>query len=155
MKNFILLAALIYGLTANAANFGKFKLTVETGYYDGEEVVFLMNTSGEIKMLENDSYYTIKPQFFFGKNTLLIESGGDDDKVEGIIHLENNKATDACAVLLSLSNKAGELLWPKGFKLDRWNKFSKRYESVYPQNFSFSEKCESELLADYQDFSIF
>lgn len=155
MKSLLIGLMTLTALTTQAANFGKFKLTVETGYYDGEEVVFLMNSSGDLKMLENSDYYSIDTQFFFGENTLDIRSGGDDDIVIGTIYMKDNKAIDGCAAMLSLSNEAGETLGTNSFKLERWNKFSKRYESVYKSGFEFTKSCEDKLLADYADFSIF
>lgn len=155
MRNIFLLLTLVLGLNAQAANYGKFKLYVDTGYYAPQEVVFLMNSSGEIKMLENNDYYKIDSQFFFGESTLNIRSGGDDDIVKGIVSLKNNRATEACAVFLSLSSGYGERLRiTRRFNLLRWNRFAKKYETVLKSDTLFSKKCEKKILADYPNFSI-
>jgi hypothetical protein len=152
MKNIILLAAILLGASVNAANFGKFKLTVNPGYYDGEEVVFLLNSAGKIKVLENDSYYDIDSDYFFGDVTVNFRSGGDEDHVEGSISLQNNKAVDGCAALVDVKNGWLTILGMQSFELERWNKFSKKYESVFTNGFQFTEECEQGIIDNYPDF---
>lgn len=154
MKNVMLLAALLGGVSVQAANYGKFRLTVNPGYYSGDKVVFLLNTSGTVKILENDNYYSVDSDFFFGDTTLEFRSAGDEDHIEGSISLKDNKAVDGCAALVDNKNGWLSFMTTKTFLLERWNKYSKKYETVYKNGFEFSEKCEEVISSNYSEFEI-
>lgn len=155
MKNLLILCFLILSVASNAANYGKFMLTTDTQIWEPEGMTFLLSSAGEIKILENDDYYEIKSSFFFGEQTLTFRSGGDEDFVLGKVTLVNNKAISACAGLIDLPNRNLMTLGVKSFNLLKWNKSKKKYESVYPKNFKFSEKCEKELFSPYSEFETF
>ena len=155
MKNLILILIATLSLSAQAANYGKFRVVAKNGYYDDEMVVFLLNSNGKVKILENNDWFTVEASYFFGETTLSFRSGGDEDHVEGVISLKDNKATDGCAAFIDLKNEWAEIMSKDSFTLERWNKYSKKYESLYSSEFEFSSECEQEMMADYEGFEVF
>ena len=156
MKKLILLLSFISIQFINAANYGMFRLTATNlGYTDSEEAIFLLNSSGEIKFLENRNYWDVDVDFFFGEVTLTVETMGDEQNSRGILTLKDNRLIDGCAAYLDYQNESGETLSPRSFKLERWSKKNKRYYPVFNRNFEFSDECFTRLLKDYSHYSMF
>lgn len=145
----LILMASLLSTQAYAFTYGKFKLSVGTGFYDAEEIIFLMNSAGKVKILENDDYYEIDSSLFFSEVTLSIQSGGDEDFVVGSITLKDNVILDSCASFVDAKNEYLMRLSPSSLKLERWNKYKKKYVAVPKAGAGFSEACFSDLLSGY------
>lgn len=141
--------AFLMASSSFAFSYGKFKLSTGTGLYEPEEVIFLLNSSGNIKMLENDDYYTIDGSLFFSEVTLSIQSGGDEDFIVGTVTLKDNVIVDQCASFVDAKNQYVERMGPKFFKLERWNKYKKAYLPVKAKGEQFSDACFQNLLEPY------
>jgi hypothetical protein len=130
---------------------GKYLLDAD----NGEEVIFLLNSNGEIKILENDYYYSITVSRFFTEFSLDIESGGDEQVTHAYATLtvKNNKLVfiEKCEVLVDGPN---EWLSEVSLKLLKWNKKNKKYEQIKNTGSKQSnEKCYNNLILDYRHFN--
>ena len=155
MKLFAICLVSILLQSVNAASYGLFKFTVNPPSGVVEEVVFLLNSQGEIKVLDNPDYFKINSDYFFGELNLRVVTGGDEDNSRGAFKLVNNKLVDGCAAFIDYKNEYGEAMAPRTFNLQRWNKYRKKYENAYSKDFIFSEACFEVLLSDYSDYSFF
>lgn len=155
MKKHLISLAFILSIGAiQAASYGKFHLEVNTGYFDSEKVEFLLNSSGEVRLLENRDWYTVTPSFFFGELSLTIQSGGDEEFILGKVILKDNQVQSACAAFVDAKNEVIEFLGATSFKLKRWNKRSKSFAPLYSSDQIFDEKCVKKLLEEYPEFEV-
>lgn len=149
---FIIIFSLFTVLPAQAANYGKFKLVPNSSIIESAPVVFLLNSDGDIKVLENRHYYSINNSFFFGELKLEFISGGDEDALHAIYNLSDNKITSGCAAFIDYKNGYAEKLTINGFKLLKWNKSSNQYESMITSDTNLdSEACYEDLFRDQKD----
>jgi hypothetical protein len=146
----LILALFIATLSsAYATNYGKFKLTPNRSIIDSDVVVFLLNSSGDLKILENEYYYSVDSGYFFGEQRLEFISGGDEDALHAIFTIKNNKIVSGCAAYIDYKNEYAETMGIKGFKLERWNKYSRKYESmINKQTDADSSECYDDLFRD-------
>lgn len=152
-KLILLLIASLITSQAHAFTYGKFKLSVGSGYSDAEEVVFLMNSAGKIKVLENDDYIDVYTSVFFSQTTILVNTGeGQEDFVLASITLDNNKAIDKCSAWVDAKNGYLSKLNPSSLKLERWNKFKKVYEDI--SQIESSRNCFEILLQEREEEEI-
>ena len=156
MKNLVILTILFFTNSIFANSFGKFKVKVNTGYFDSEEVIFLLNSQGDVKFLKNDDYYAIESLPFFGETTLRMTSGGDEDFILGLFKLKNNKVIYGCAAIIDLPNEVLTTLAIDQVIFQRWDKASKKYLSILTKDINDDAvDCEYNLLSDYREFDIF
>tara|TARA_Y100000296_G_C5153038_1_gene247468 strand:+ start:684 stop:1163 length:480 start_codon:yes stop_codon:yes gene_type:complete len=151
-KIFIGIILALIATNGYALSYGLFKLEVETGYFDAESVTFLLNSSGEVKLLKNENYYSIETESFFDELTLFVRSGGDEDWVQAIFTLKNNELTRGCSALLDGPGSTISFLSPKRVQLTRWNKERKKFE-VLKNAMSDQKSCYATLKEDFEDFS--
>lgn len=153
----ILLMALSFYAQANI--YGKFKLEVRPGHYDDQEVIFLLNSHGGIKIIENEYDYEFESLPFFGELTLNFRSGGDEDFMLGSFTLvtDNNvlKSISSCAAHISVPAKYMIRRGSSTVRLMKWNKLQKEYELVDWGTEQASDKCFTQLRAKaYPDFQV-
>lgn len=152
MRNLILLFLCLSSITASAANYGKFKLSFFSDWNGEEAVEFLLNKSGEVKILENEYYYDLLPNFFFGEVSIAFLSGGDEDYVKGKIALKDNKIVEACAVLVDGPGAIMSKLGVDMVSLSRWDKKQKKYIKLSTKKAESSyESCVKTYVDDYAD----
>lgn len=156
MKNLIALILLCFVQVAAASSYGKFKLVVNPDIYSGEEVVFLLNSAGEVSILENDSYYDINVSSFFGELTFDIQSGGDEDFIKASFKMVNNKLVAGCSAFVDLKNEVLSVYSSSQVDILRWSKSEKEYVSIQSDNIDdASEGCIKDLISNYPDFETF
>lgn len=147
---YIFILSLLINFSALGANYGKFKVIVAGDFSSGEEAIFLMNSNGKIKILENDNYMEINAYSFFGDVTLDIRTSGDEDHIRGTVHLVNNKVIQTCSAFIDLKNDYQISYGSDSLKLLRWNKVKKAYEDINDQMAieEALQDCEENLLED-------
>jgi|GEM_PF-2251638 len=151
------LIALLLGLSQfiNAANFGKFEFKMGSDYQDDELIVFLLNTSGDITVIQDENYYEVEKSFFFGELSLTLTSGGDEQYTITSYTMVDNKLIEACTILVDGPNGYVSKMSDSYYGLNRWNKFAKKYEAVPNlQSVSTKEACFSRLLENFDDFEV-
>lgn len=154
MKGLILLLALTITTNANAV-YGKYKFSMnfEWGSED-EKVEFLMNSQGDIKILENENWYEVDSSPFFGEVTLDFRSGGDEDYVIASATLKKDGyktvITSYCAAIVYGPNALISVTGPSVAKLQRWSKSSKKYKAMkITASKEELKKCEDNLIESY------
>jgi hypothetical protein len=153
MKYLSFLLLLLFSLTTAATNsYGRYKLDVD---FEGmeETVVFLMNSSADVEIIQDENYYTIKSIPFFTEVTLDIVSGGDDEhfKINAVIGEMNGETVllNFCAAAIYSSNSMANTVGQSVVKLSKWNKRSKKYEALkVVATVSEVLRCEENLLAE-------
>ncbi len=155
MSRLALLIAFILSTQLHAANFGKFRMKIKADYLDASEVIFLLNSAGQVETLENDDYFEIDSLPFFGELTLNFKSG-DEDLLLTSFTLRDNQVLSACAALVDQPNEVLSL-YPSGHAtLQRWNTKTKRFEDINSLDLeSRTDQCEQELIKDYAHFEEF
>lgn len=155
MTKFIALLSLALTTNLYAANYGKYKFTMSADYMDASEVVFLLNSAGEVTILENDDYFEVESLSFFGELTLNFETGDEDLQLASFT-LKDNKVITSCSALVDQPNEVLTVYGLNFAKLQRWNKVNKKYEDIAtPEIFANQEACEAELLKDFAHFDQF
>ncbi len=152
MTRFALCLTLLFTQQVFAANYGKFRLTVDADYMDASKVEFLLNSAGEIETLSNEDYFEVEALPFFGELTLNFRSG-DEDLILASFRLVANQVLSACSAYVDQPNQV-QMPYPLGHaRLERWNKAKKKYESITSSEIrSNEEQCLAELLKDYQHY---
>lgn len=156
MKTLSLIVALLVSQATLAASYGKFKLKVAADYRDASEVVFLMNSQGDVTILENDDYYQIDTSSFFGELTFDIQSMGDEDFIKIAFTMRDNKLLSGCSAWIDLKNEVLMVYSSSQVELLRWNKLAKKYENITANSYSSQqESCIEELVGNYPSFERF
>ncbi|MCR9203518.1 MAG: hypothetical protein NXH75_03005 [Halobacteriovoraceae bacterium] len=154
MKGLILLLALSASLNASAV-YGKYKFSMNFEWgSDNERVEFLMNSQGDIKIIDEGNYYNVTSYPFFGIISLDFRSGGDEDYVIASATLEKvgnqTVMTNYCAAIIDGPGGYVSLTGPRVAKLQRWSKSAKKYKAL---KITASEedvkKCEKDLIQTY------
>ncbi len=150
MMKFIpaLLLSLVLNTNAFAFTYGMFKVSIGSEVYE-HEMIFLVNSAGQIKELENENWYDIESSLFFSELTLDIQGGGDEDFNVARITFKDNVIVDSCASFVDAKNKYVIKIGEQNLKVQRWNKYAKKYETVKTENEEFSESCFETLLAPF------
>ena len=122
-------------------------------FLEDQTVVFLMNSSGEVEVIEDDNYYTVNSFQFFTEVNLEIVSGGDDEhfKASATIGELNGRTVllSFCAAMVASSNSAADTLNMNYAKLSKWNTKTNKYEDLQlVASASEVSACEERLLAD-------
>ncbi len=152
MKTFFLSISMLITLNSYALNYGLFKLEVDPGYFDKEEVTFLLNSNGDVELLENENYYTVKVESFFNEITLEIESGGDEDYIRAIYTLKDNQIIQSCSALFDGPGESLSYFGEGSVNLLRWNKKTKAFEAPLSKPVA-QKSCRAKLIEGYEDFS--
>lgn len=150
--------------SAQAANYGQFKLKPKDNLpVHSDPVVFQLDSSGEIEITENKSYFEIIQNYFFGDiisgQTLEFIGGGDEQALHALYSLSDNKIIYGCAAYIDYQGNYAETLTIKNFKnfeLLRWNTDSENYELMITEKTEFdSEACYAELFKNFDGIEIF
>ncbi len=151
MKILAILSLFALSFTSFAGNYGKFKVTYNEYY--SFSAVFLLNSYGDIKILDNDQYLQIESSPFFGETTITVKSSGDEDHVKATFFMKDNKILKACSAFIDLKNDYIEPHRPKIVQILRWNKSKKAYEDIYNDALvnATNEECLTDLLSAYED----
>ena len=154
MKNLLILIALTATQAMAASTSGKFKL-VQTSFYEGvEEVVFLMDSKGDTKVLSEDSYYTLSTNKTSKKLVLKFDDGGDEDSIVGRVTLSLKKKK-----LKALTTCSAAIDGPNGYirdggstELYKWNKSKKEYQLIEKSG-EYSD-CFLDIYEEYADYEL-
>lgn len=148
---------LLFGLShlINASNYGKFEFKMGSDYQDDEVVVFLLNSSGDITVIQDENYYTVDSSFFFDELAITLTSGSDEQYTITSYTLVDNKLVEACTILVDGPNGYVSKMSDSYYTLKKWNKFAKKYTDVPNlQSSSNKEACFTKLLEDFQDYEV-
>lgn len=155
MKTFstVLIFSFVLSQSLWASSFGKFKMTLDADYRDQQSVVFLMNSQSEITIIEDDYYYEISSAPFFGEVALNFQSGGDEDYITALFVIRDNKLIQGCAAFIDAKNEAYHPYWNRSVDFSRWNKITRKYESlITDETLVKNEDCINELTQNYSGF---
>lgn len=159
MKSTLILSLIALSFNVQANVYGKFKLEIKPGHYDDQEVIFLLNSQGGIKFIENEYYYEFESLPFFGELTLNFRSGGDEDFMLGSFTLISDndvvKSVASCATLISAPAQYMERRGKSAIRLFQWNKMKKEYQRVSWGSKEASDKCFTQYTRRYPDFRVF
>lgn len=136
---------------------GKYQMQLSNGLSGvSGSYAFLMNSQGEIKLIDEDSGYYIhnlQTSLFFGDLDVEIEWGSDEDvhyfsftlsEVNDVLVM-----TKSCSLYVDGPNDLHEF-GEAGMELRKWNTVSKQYEDVVTvQSQSKLRECEKALAGRY------
>lgn len=135
---------------------GKYKLVQEGIYFETDEIIFLINSMDDIKILgDNDKNYELSSSRFFTDVTMNISGGSDEDWMDGkiVIATKGKKLRIVESCLAAIDGPNG---WIRDVSSDqnlfKWNKSTKKYVKI--KKVRRHKDCIEDITANYPEYEI-
>lgn len=156
MKSLLFLAIFWSFQALATGSYGMYLFETKPEWGSAESVTFVMNSSAEVKEIEDEYYFSIKSSMFFTEVTLDLRSGGDEEYflARAVLGEKDGQTVllNYCAALIYGPSGIANTIGPSMAKLSKWNKRTKKYDDLA---IVASEKdisnCEKELLRKYSN----